>query len=311
MTTEQITLGGGVGNETQTAAPGSSCMCVKGNGDVCGKNATNGMCAYHEKIEARRAEKAARIEEQNNNFRVYREVLRRYAHDNPDVGEEPVWEYLFNAVQDGAITHAHRRKLFRAFMDALARARNAVEVVKPELQQFAEDLQNVHRKVVTDNTNDQTEKLLAVTVPSEQNTLTEIQKLFGRSRKVMSDVEHWYGLTMCRKEADCLYKRTLDGLWAMIKTSEHKEELCKRLKEELAESVGMCCEGHLSRLCNVLVGFDDAFTTVVSKSEILQQKMAEIAALEVTVRTKKMRAKKILQELAIPVPQHADWLDAF
>jgi hypothetical protein len=73
----------------------------------------------------------------------------------------------------------------------------------------------------------------------------------------------------------------------------------------------MCCEGHLSRLCNVLVGFDDAFTTVVSKSEILQQKMAEIAALEVTVRTKKMRAKKILQELAIPVTQHADWLDAF
>jgi hypothetical protein len=97
----------------------------------------------------------------------------------------------------------------------------------------------------------------------------------------------------------------------MIKTSEHKEELCKRLKEELTESVGMCCEGHLSRLCNVLVGFDDAFTTVVSKSEMLQKKMAEIAGLELTTRTKKMRAKKVLRELEIPVAEHAAWLDAF
>jgi xanthine/CO dehydrogenase XdhC/CoxF family maturation factor len=127
----------------------------------------------------------------------------------------------------------------------------------------------------------------------------------------MADVEHWYALTLCRKEADCLYKRTLDGLWAMIKASEHKEELCKRLKEELTESVGMCCEGHLSRLCNVLVGFDDAFTTVISKGELLQKKMSEIAALEVTTRTKKMRAKAVLKELAIPVAEHSAWLDAF
>jgi hypothetical protein len=187
----------------------------------------------------------------------------------------------------------------------------AAEPPKPALQQFAEDNQNVHRKVVTDNTNTQTDKLLEVTVPTEQDTLAEIRTLFGKSRKVMSDMEHWYALTMCRKEADCLYKRTLDGLWAMIKASEHKDELCKRLKEELTESVGMCCEGHLSRLCNVLVGFDDAFTTVVSKGEMLQKKMAEIAGLDVTERTKKMRAKKILRELNIPVAQHADWLNAF
>jgi hypothetical protein len=39
--------------------------------------------------------------------------------------------------------------------------------------------------------------------------------------------------------------------------------------------------------------------------------MAEIAGLDVTERTKKMRAKKILRELNIPVAQHADWLNAF
>ena len=286
-------------------------MCKKINGQTCGKVAVNGLCAYHERIEAARAEKKRLREEQTQTYTIYRPILRQYAHDNPDVDDGAVWEHLWNAAERGVITHLHRRKLFRVFMDALARARNARDAIKPALQQFAEDAQNVHRKVVTDNTNDQTEKLLAVTVPAEQDTLKEVRKLFGKSRKVMTDVEHWYAITMCRKEADCLYKRTLDGLWALIKASDHKEELCERLKEELTESVGMCCEGHLSRLCNVLVGFDDAFTTVVSKGELLQQKMAAIAALEVTTRTKMMRAKKVLRELEIPVAEHAAWLDAF
>ena len=292
------------------AAPGSTCMCVKGDKTVCGKPAVNGLCAYHATVEAKREEKRRLREQQKNNTRVYRAVLREYARDNPDAQPEGIQAFIWDVREQGAITRAQGIVLFRTFMDALARVRNAMPP-RTELQQFVEDNQNVHRKVVTDNTNTQTDKLLEVTVPAEQNTVGEIRKLFGKSRKVMSDVEHWYALTLCRNEADCLYKRALDGLWALIKTSEHKEELCKRLVEELTDSVGMCCEGHLSRLCNVLVGFDDAFTTVVSKAEILQQKMADIAALEVTDRTKKMRAKKVLRELEIPVAEHAAWLDAF
>jgi hypothetical protein len=295
-------------------------MCVKGDKTVCGKPAVNGLCAYHERIEENRAEKKRIEEEQNINYRHYRQVLGAYAWNNPDADIEVVWDHLLQEVNRNVIRRNHQRILFRVFVDMRARrqnfdgqfmARREVDPNKPELQQFAKDNQNVHRKVVTDNTNTQTDKLLEVTVPAEQDTLAEIRKLFGKSRKVMDDVEHWYALTMCRKEADCLYKQTLDGLWAMIKSSEHKEELSKRLKEELTESVGMCCEGHLSRLCNVLVGFDDAFTTVVSRGELLQKKMAEIAGLEVTTRTKKMRAKAVLRELAIPVAEHSAWLDAF
>ncbi len=291
-------------------------MCVKTNKTVCGKFAVNGLCAYHEKIEQTRAEKKKIAEEQKISYRDYRWILEGYAWNNPDADDEAVWDCLWDIAERGVINHSHRRRLFRRFLDVRARrlnfdARQSTEPPKSALQQFAEDNQNVHRKVVTDNTNTQTDKLLEVTVPAEQDTLAEIRKLFGKSRKVMDDVEHWYALTMCRKEADCLYKRTLDGLWAMIKTSEHKEELSNRLKEELTESVGMCCEGHLSRLCNVLVGFDDAFTTVMSKGELLQKKMAEISGLEVTTRTKKMRAKAVLKELAIPVAEHSAWLDAF
>lgn len=299
-------LGGGA----TAAAPGSLCMCRKLNGSQCGKPAVNGLCSRHRRVEELREERRKLRETQKQNFQSYRLVLRQFAIANPDTDDGAIWEILSDLVARNVITYLQQRKVYRAFMDALARARNARKP-KPELQQFAEDSQNVHRKAVTDQTNDHTEKLLAVTVPSEQNTLKEIRGLFGKSRKVMTDVEHWYALTMCRKEADCLYKRTLDGLWALIKTSEHKEELCKRLKEELTDAVGLCCEGHLSRLCNVLAGFHDAFSTVVSKGEILQQKMSAIAALDVTIRTKKMRARAVLAELDIPKEEHAAWLDAF
>ena len=306
MSQVDLTLGG----DATAVAPGSSCMCVKLNGSQCGKPAVNGVCAYHEKIEARRAEKEVVRRERLRNFQAYREVMRRIAADNRDISMTTVDDFLWGAQEGGYITRAQRIRLFRIFLDATARVQNAMPP-KPELQQFVEDAQNVHRRVVTDNTNQQTQKLLEVPVPLGQNTLAEIQKLFGKSRKVISDMEHWYGLTMCRKEADCLYKRMLDGLWALIKASPHKTDLCQRLVEELTDSIGMCCEGHLSRLCNVLVGFDDAFTTIVSKGEMLQQAMSQIAALDVTERTKKMRARKVLRELEIPVAEHADWLDAF
>ena len=290
-------------------------MCVKGNGLQCGKPAVNGVCSYHEKIEAKRAERTRIREAQMNNYRNYRELLRDYSWNNPDADPRAVWDHLTTEMERGVIGVNHPTMLFRAFLDMRARRQNADaalrDMARPALQRFAEDNQNVHREEVSNHTNTQTDKLLAVTVPPEQDTLADVRKILGRGRKVMADVEHWYAATLCRKEGDCLYKRTLDGLWAMIKVSDHKDELCKRLKEEMTESVGMCCEGHLSRLCNVLVGFDNAFTTVVSKGEILQQKMADIASLTVTTRVKRMRARKVLQELAIPVTDHAAWLEAF
>ena len=310
------TLGGG----PIEAAPGSLCLCVKGNGLQCGKPAVNGVCSYHAKVEARRAEKQRIHDEQLAHARAIRRAL---ADDVWRRDPAVVDAYLQQQEEQNAITHAQRVRLMRRFLNDRARLLNFVQDVvgwppnhqgpppKTELQAFVQDNQNVHRKVVTDRTNDHTEKLLAVTVPAEQKTLEEIQELFGKSKKVMRDVAAWYKIITCRTEADRLYKRTLDGLWALIKASPHKEDLCKRLVEELTEAVGMCCEGHLSRLCNVLVGFDDAFTTVISKGEILQQKMADIAALEVTTRTKKMRAKKVLEELAIPAAEHAAWLEAF
>ena len=95
------------------------------------------------------------------------------------------------------------------------------------------------------------------------------------------------------------------------KDDERRTELFRRLWEECAESVGMCCEGHISRLCNVLVGFDEAFQPPVPFGEILQSKMAAIAGLDISDDEKRRQANAFFDEHGTPAEERTAWLEAF
>jgi hypothetical protein len=133
-------------------------------------------------------------------------------------------------------------------------------------------------------------------------------------QRVVNDMLHWYNVKTCKTANDQLYQRTLDGLYltiAKLKDNETRIELYKRAFEECHESVGMCCEGHISRLCNVLVGFDDAFAPPVPFGEILQNKMAAIYALEIETAEKIKQATEFFNEFAVPEAERTAWLEAF
>ena len=128
------------------------------------------------------------------------------------------------------------------------------------------------------------------------------------------DVNKWFNTDTCRQQGDKLYKHVLRGLVAYIgkvHDPETRQELWKRSWQECDEAVGMCCEGHISRLCNVLVGFDDAFKPPVSFAEILQAKMAAISIMDVSTEDKLQQANTFFNEYAIPQDQRQAWLDAF
>jgi len=72
----------------------------------------------------------------------------------------------------------------------------------------------------------------------------------------------------------------------------------------------MCCEGHISRLANVLVGFDETFRPPVPVGEVLQTRMAAIAQLKLSHKHKLQRAIELMDELKIPVNERAPWLEA-
>lgn len=194
--------------------------------------------------------------------------------------------------------------------------RNALAVI-------ARDVQNVHTRVISDQTNKGLEKLLEASKGYKEMRAPDwfasrwLIKAYGGWKdvvRVVNDMQHWYGQKTCKVADDRLYQRALDGLYVKIRNitdTELHNEIFKRAFEECLESVGMCCEGHISRLSNVMVGFDDAFEPPVPFGEILQNKMAAISAMEIEPDEKRTLATEFLNEFAVPDGERSAWLEAF
>lgn len=190
--------------------------------------------------------------------------------------------------------------------------------------QLAADSQNVHTREITQQMRDSLEMLTAVDVPATQeNTVNEIRLCWvaqGRSAAmiatVYNDVVDWWNRKTIFSTNDKLFKKCLRGLWWTIKqyTGETRKELEKRLWEECKEAAipySVCVQGHMARLSNVMVGFDEAFAPPVPVGEVLQNRMAAIAGMDLTSDEQVMLAKELLKELNIPTDQHSNWLAAF
>ena len=187
------------------------------------------------------------------------------------------------------------------------------------LEAFAHDAQNVHRSDVSEQTNKAVEFLLKIKPPKKPDTEREITLawLAKPSRQiheylvVMSDVHLWYHTQTCKTAGDRLYFKLLRNLVCYIKQSEHKDELWERLWQECLDSVGMCCEGHISRLCNVLVGFVEGLSPQVSLGELTQQKMAAIAGQDIPEDDKRRLANEFFDQHGVVEGERVAWLEAF
>jgi hypothetical protein len=104
------------------------------------------------------------------------------------------------------------------------------------------------------------------------------------------------------------YPKALDGVWAYIRSHPEKDELYRRVKDELTDNIGMCAQGNLSRLCNILSGYLDGVIPPVAKGELIQQKISAIAMD--ADGDKVMRGRAILRELDVPEDEWEPWIEA-
>ena len=290
---------------------------------LCGKHMTTGtpctnpcgegltQCVRHDRLER---------------DRVARQIARRTWADTLDVlwttrVPEDARQFLTQKFTEGVISAS----FFLAYMDVLVEEiaffhqlhPEALVPLKGELHALSLDNQSVHTGVVNKQTQEGLDVLLETpVVQSELSAVMEIANLWTDKHPltlvaVVKDMRNWYKTKTCRTKDDALYKRALDGLWARIKLSPAKEDLLQRLWEECHESLNMCCEGHISRLCNVMCGFDDAFKAPISVGELLQQRMAAIAEKEVDVNHKVGEAWAVFEELSTPMGERMSWLSAF
>jgi len=237
-------------------------------------------------------------------------VLIRFIHDaSRDKMENPM-------LTDLEVVERHPAP---SLDDMIAMLPRPAPPPKSDLDRIARDSQNVHTAAVSEQTNRGIEILMKVEVPADQETFKEIRAAWDQiytnpkvSDHLYVDMVRWWNVKSCIKQNDLLYHKLLRRVWARIKLVENAESrrhLVMRLQEECAESYSLCCAGHINRLVNVMVGFDDAFRQDVPKNIILQEKFAKIADIEDEVE-KFRQATEVIAELGLTSDEAAPWLDA-
>lgn len=183
------------------------------------------------------------------------------------------------------------------------------------LGDVAHDGQNVHTKEVVVQTNEKMEILQSITVKQKQKTLSEIETAwmgqhyvnYTKLTSVLEDMRKWGNTESVCAEGDWAYRKALRGLWTKIQTNP---ELVQRLWEESLDSLGMCAQGHLSRLANVLVGFEEGVKAPINMKELFQNEISLLAAKEMANEEKERQAKSLMDTYSIPEEERQVWLEA-
>jgi len=190
---------------------------------------------------------------------------------------------------------------------------------KSELQTLVADSQNVHTRVVIKQTDRSMAFLEAQVVPVGQRTTDEIlaawltTRTWAACQPLYEEIVNWGQKATIYVEGDYLYRKTLRSLWALIKSYHGMiyEELVARLWEECTESIGVCAQGHITRLANVMVGFHEEFLSPQCSKEQFQDQMAAIAGKTCSVSEKITEARLIMDQHGVPEDERVAWFEAF
>ena len=186
-----------------------------------------------------------------------------------------------------------------------------------ELARFARDGQNVHTTRAVQQTKEMVDKLLRIPVPEGYRwNMNECSKTPGEiivTCKLTPKAAWQMSAKYCQDETIYelgrgIYGRVLDGVWQYITKSESKEDLCKSLKQEMEDNIGMCAQGNLSRLCNILAGYMEGIGGQESPTEILGRLMPKLMEID-NIEERLDRAYKIFEEVKLPEEEWQDWLD--
>lgn len=183
-----------------------------------------------------------------------------------------------------------------------------------DLRAFAADAQSVHRSSVQNTTQRIIAQLMARPVPVDQETVFEINMDFNNPMTVgwRSEVYKLTTINMFIDEYFSLeafsvkYGDVVDRVWAFIRGHAERVELTVRLAQEISEGTGMCANGKMARLVNVLQGYDESLD-VEPPREAFQSAIAALVNRPLSER--ESRARELFAEYRIPPEEYDAWLE--
>jgi hypothetical protein len=193
----------------------------------------------------------------------------------------------------------------------------AVRIQPRALAEFAADPQNVHTTEAVRQTKDIVDLIRKIPVPEgyrwhptlSSKTPFEIGLECNLSQKAAWQMISQYAQDTAIYDIEVgIYGKVLDSVWQYIKNSSDKEDLCRIIKRELEDNIGMCAQGNLSRICNVLAGYMEGIGAQESLAERLGRLLPRL--MEVEDMTERIRqACMILRDNRVPAAEWYTWME--
>jgi hypothetical protein len=199
--------------------------------------------------------------------------------------------------------------------EALEEAAQQVPPLAGELAQVANDRQNVHTAIVVAKVKETVQTVLKIPVPPEYETDT--LKTPGEIilECNLSKQGAWQMMAKYCNDADIyemgigIYARVLNSVWQYIKSSPDSADLKKILKSEMEDNIGMCAQGNLSRICNILSGYLDGINAdVKSLNQIIGERFVTLISID-DLDERVAAGNAVLDELHVPHAQRMVWLE--
>ena len=190
--------------------------------------------------------------------------------------------------------------------------------MRGDLEVFARDRQNVHTTQSVQMTKDIVARVLKIQVPEDYrwNPRT-VSKTAGeiivecrlRPNSVAQFISRYIASENIYEMGVGIFGKVLDSVWQYIRNSEHKADLCKILAQELRDNEGMCLQGNLTRICNVLAGYLEGVGPQESAAERLGRELPKL--LEIQDADARMNtARRMMADVGLPEAEWAPWLEA-
>lgn len=184
-----------------------------------------------------------------------------------------------------------------------------------ELARFARDAQNVHTAQMVKQTKEIVARILKVPVPDTYRWKTgsvktpgEIMMECGISQSAGWQLMSQYAQPVSIYDMGVgIYGKVLDSVWQYIKGSPDKEDLCKILKQEMEDNIGMCAQGNLTRICNILAGYMEGVGSTESLAERLGRLMPGLMSVD-DQKDRVRQAVQLLKDNGAPREEWEDWI---
>ncbi len=197
------------------------------------------------------------------------QILLQYNHPNKPNIEVILLQIANNTIYPYNIRADACDTLINLGSDIYKKEANNIVLQFGQSSQIYESTQNVHFISINSSVQKIIQKLLLFNKDDTcDDTPNEISELLTKheDEHIQASLERIYFDRTRFKGCDSTYTLTdvFYNIVLYIKKNKHKDELLKRLLEELREMAHTCTSGFISRLVNVLSGFDEELSIRIS-----------------------------------------------